>query len=117
MNVSSIKEASNDFYEKIISKALNNEEFKNRLISKPNETISQVYNGSSVFNDLNILVEDQSDSNMIFLNIPRKPHYDSFELTDEELEIVSGGETIVLGICGVIIGIELAILAHQVAHM
>ncbi len=42
-----------------------------------------------------IEVSDQTDPNIIFLNIPAKLETDDIELTNEELELVSGG-----AICG-----------------
>ena len=38
-----------------------------------------------------IVVEDQTESNVIYINIPQKVNIDEFELTEEQLETVSGG--------------------------
>ena len=38
------------------------------------------------------MVEDQSDADIIYINIPRNPASETLELTDEQLDQVSGGE-------------------------
>ncbi|MFD0862939.1 class IIb bacteriocin, lactobin A/cerein 7B family [Sungkyunkwania multivorans] len=38
-----------------------------------------------------IEVSDQTDSNIVYLNIPAKVNFDNLELTEEELELVAGG--------------------------
>lgn len=38
-----------------------------------------------------LIVEDQSNTDIIYLNIPQKINLENFELTDEQLELVSGG--------------------------
>lgn len=61
-----------------------------------------------------IIVEDQTDPNKIYLNIPSRPNFDNFDdfvLTDEQLELVAGGIGPVIAIstlvwigAGVIVG-------------
>jgi hypothetical protein len=53
--------------------------------------------GIKTTGDYKFVVEDQTDSSIIYLNIPRKVELENFELTDEQLNAVSGGE-IVLGL-------------------
>ena len=36
-------------------------------------------------------MEDQSDSNKIYLNIPQKIDFENLELSEEQLEKVAGG--------------------------
>ncbi|WP_019991415.1 hypothetical protein [Rudanella lutea] len=68
-------------------------EFKERLIKNPHKTLEEVV-GHSLSADVRFVVEDQSDASTIYLNIPSKKDLDTLELTDEQLETVSGGEVI-----------------------
>ena len=54
----------------------------------------------------NLRIEDQTDANTIYLNIPRSVDLDSVELSEQELEAVSGGSgwtTIPCGVVAVVI--------------
>ena len=54
------------------------------------------------------------DPSIIYLNIPAKPDYSNLELTDEELEIVAGGE---IGIGGaILIGLGVMALGALVGY-
>ena len=81
-----------EMYQELVQKAWESATFKEQLINNPKETISEF---SEVrFNEkANIEVEDQTDTNIIYLNIPRsREKLDlDLELTDEQLEQVSGG--------------------------
>jgi hypothetical protein len=60
---------------------------------------------------MTVVVEDQTNPSIIYLNIPAKPDYSNIELTDEQLEVIAGGEIgIALGI-----GIGLAALGGGIA--
>lgn len=50
----------------------------------------------------------------ISLNLPKKLDFKNLQLIDEQLEMVSGGETITLGI---LLGIEFAALVCGVGYM
>ena len=95
----------------LIQKAWDNPEFKNQLVTNPKETISkEIGKEFELPNGRQLIVEDQTDSDKIFLNIPpQQLSLDDFELTDEQLEQVSGGDLVggliaVAFIVGVIIG-------------
>jgi len=78
-----------ELYQKLVQKSWDSAAFKAQLISNPKTTISNEI-GKSDINE-NIVVEDQTDANIVYLNIPAKPDLDSFELSEEELNHVSGG--------------------------
>ncbi|WP_299618540.1 hypothetical protein [uncultured Tenacibaculum sp.] len=78
-----------DLYNELVQKAWENATFKEELIKNPEATISEVL--GQEFKG-NVVVEDQTNENTIYLNIPRKIDLGNFELTDEQLEVVSGGE-------------------------
>lgn len=99
------KKQGQKLYNTLIQKSWENNDFKEQLISTPNEVISQVL-GKSYPSKSKIVVEDQTDRNIIYLNIPKKIDVEDIELTDEQLETVSGGEVFL----GVLIGVEVAII-------
>lgn len=82
----------------LVSKAWESATFKEQLISNPKETIAEFTSGktdaAAITTD--IVVEDQTDANTIYLNIPVKPKLNidelELELTEEQLDMVSGGE-------------------------
>ena len=100
---------ADDFQKKIINdlinKSHNDSNFKGQFISNPEKVIESSYN-IKVSDNVKLVVEDQSDKNIIFFNIPRKVDVDELELTEAELEMVSGGST---GWC--VIGAGLAVNA------
>jgi hypothetical protein len=85
----------------LIIKSTNDSKFKEELINNPKKVIETSYQ-FKVYEEVKLIVEDQSDENIIFLNIPRIPNLTNMELTEEELEKVAGGITpaIAAGIIG-----------------
>ena len=79
----------------VINKAWDDAQFKSELVANPKSAI-QTVTGLAVPEGVNIVVNDQTDPDTIFLNIPSKPNFESMELTDEQLEQVSGGEVFVI---------------------
>ena len=67
--------------------------FKEQLIKNPAKTISSVTGRDITLPENTMMVvEDQTDNSVIYLNIPRKVSHTDLELTDEQLEAISGGE-------------------------
>lgn len=81
----------------LAQKAWESSTFKEQLMENPVSTIESV-TGQKMQPDINIVVEDQTDTSKVYLNIPRKIEIDELELTDEQLEIVAGGTDLVAGI-------------------
>jgi hypothetical protein len=84
----------NEFLAQVIEKAWTDSDFKSQLLSDPKVAIQQEFEGDvKVLQDVNVVVEDQSDEGTIFINIPPSvKSYDDLELTEEQLEVVAGGQ-------------------------
>lgn len=79
--------------QQIITEAWNNPTFKQELINSPIEAI-QTLTGETIKLPEGVThmeVVDQTDSTCSYFNLPAKPNMEDVELTDEQLEIVSGG--------------------------
>ena len=77
----------------VINKAWNDPAFKQQLIDSPEQAIKNATGESLPLPDgLKLKVYDQSDPEYAYFNIPSKPNFDELELTDEQLEMVAGGE-------------------------
>lgn len=81
-----------DLQKELIAESWKNAEFKELLINNPKAAIAQFTGKSEADITMNIVVQDQSDSNTVYLNLPPKPDIDMFELTEEQLDMVSGGD-------------------------
>lgn len=78
----------------LIAESHKNQNFKENLIANPKTTIEEFTNFDvKITKDIHLCVEDQTQKDIIYLNIPRRIDLDDIELTQEELETVSGGST------------------------
>ncbi len=90
-------EKEQDVLRKVVIEAWNNPAFKQSLMADPVTTIES-FTGEKVElpEGKTLRVFDQSDENIVCLNIPVKPtvtleDVEDVELTDEQLEVVAGG--------------------------
>ena len=75
--------------EKLIEKALKDNDFKQRLISDPREVLKEEFN-ISIPSSINLNVIEEKE-NEITLVIPNDGFSKSEELNPEELDLISGG--------------------------
>ncbi len=77
----------------VITKCWKNETFKKNLVASPIATIEK-FTGKPVHipKDKELVVIDQTDNRYIYFNIPSESNLEEMELTDEQLELVAGGE-------------------------
>ncbi len=86
-------------YAEIVQKAWDDAEFKKELVTNPVATIEK-FTGKKMNlpEGKKLVVRDQSDDTAIYINIPAKKQVDA-ELSEEQLEAVSGGLVIGPGGC------------------
>ena len=77
----------------VISECWSNPNFKDEFIAKPEEAIKTLTGKTVVLPDGidSIQVVDESNPTTIYVNIPAEPNLDNVELSEQELEMVSGG--------------------------
>jgi len=78
----------------VISECWSNPNFKSEFIANPQEAIQTLTGQTVVLPEGmdSIQVVDESNPNTVYINIPAEPNLDNVELTEAELEIVSGGQ-------------------------
>lgn len=77
----------------VIQKAWEDADFKAELIASPAQAIKMATGETlDLPNGLELQVQDQSDPTKAYLVIPAQVNADEMELTDEQLEMVAGGE-------------------------
>lgn len=87
----------------LVTKSINDSKFKAEFINDPKGVIESSYQ-FKIYDNIKLIVEDQSDESVIYLNIPRIPEINELELTEEELEQVAGGATPAVYVGAVLLG-------------
>lgn len=83
---------NNQLYTDIVNKCWEDNYFKHKLIKDPVETICQEFGKVHDASDgKQFVVIDQTDANVININIPARPSMNDLELSDAQLENISGG--------------------------
>lgn len=90
------KNSSQEIYSKVIAKAWSDPQFKEKLLKNPESTLQA--EGFEIPQGTKIILHENTDKEL-YLVIPQKPEG---ELTDEQLEAVSGG-LIGIGLMGVLV--------------
>lgn len=99
-----VSETSMVLIQKLVKESWENPEFKNRLIKDPLSTIEKIAGKQADLSRYkNIVVEDQTDSSVIYFNIPVQPNLDELELTESQLEGVAGGITPTFVVAGLVV--------------
>lgn len=92
MEMTPQQQKSQELLHTIITKAWEDEAFKQELINDPINAIEKA-TGERVRlpEGKTLIVKDQSDASAIYINIPAEPNMDDMELNEEQLEAVAGG--------------------------
>lgn len=79
----------------IVQEAWENTSFKQALIKDPIQAI-ETLTGKKINlpSGKTIVVRDQTDAAVVYINIPAEPTMEDVELNEEQLEIIAGGGTI-----------------------
>ena len=92
MKLTEQQQKAQEFSASIYKKAWQDETFKQELIANPIATLNAFTGIKANFpSHKKVVVEDQTNVNLIHLNIPAKPNLEDMELNEEQLEIVAGG--------------------------
>ncbi|WP_298511865.1 NHLP leader peptide family RiPP precursor [uncultured Kordia sp.] len=79
-------------FQTIVSKAWEDNAFKQELINNPISAIESLTGEClNIPEGKTIVVRDQTDDSVVYINIPAEPNMDDVELTEEQLEVISGG--------------------------
>jgi len=79
----------------IITKAWEDEAFKMQLIENPKEAIENFIDQKiNLSSEKQLLVTDQTNEDVIYINIPGEPNIEDLELNEEQLEAVAGGNPV-----------------------
>lgn len=84
-------EKGQGLYHQLLEKAWKDTKFRDKLVTNPQETLED-FTGKDISKNIKIIVEDQTDTSTIYLNIPRKLRLEDLELSEKELELISGGD-------------------------
>ncbi|WBX76784.1 NHLP leader peptide family RiPP precursor [Tenacibaculum ovolyticum] len=79
-------------FQTVVQKAWEDVSFKQELIANPVTAIEKL-TGKKVKlpKGKTLIVRDQTDASVVYINIPEEPNMDDMELTEEQLEIIAGG--------------------------
>lgn len=92
----------------LVERAWESANFKDQLVKNPTATIES-FTGKkfTLPEEKNLIIEDQTDESLIYLNIPAEPNYNELELTEEQLEMIAGGVTPTVIVAGYVGGFVL----------
>ena len=86
------KQLSDTQINQIIAKCWENATFKQKLMTNPVQTIQQETGCTlDLPAGVQLVINDQSDARFEHFNIPAQNSYEDVELSEEELDCVSGG--------------------------
>ena len=107
MNYSS--QQGQELMNSLITKCWEDDAFKKSLINAPVETIEKLTGKTlNLPKGVRVVVNDQTNPSFVHLNIPSKVDVNDLELTEKELEAISGG-FIVIGTALALVGAGISI--------
>ena len=105
-------------FSQIVRKAWDDDNFKKDLITNPVNVMEQLGYKIEFPKGHTFIVSDQTNESITYINIPKKPKLDSLELTDEQLEMVNGGEFLIALACGaaILTGMAVGVSIYAATH-
>lgn len=95
MKLTEQQKKSQELLHTIITKAWDDEAFKQELIDNPLEAIEKATGERIKLPEgKTLIVKDQTDDSKIYINIPAEPNMEDIELNEEQLEAIAGGANI-----------------------
>ena len=92
MKLTDKQKKSQKLLQTIITKAWEDETFKQELIANPIDAIEKTTGERiNLPEGKTIIVKDQTDVSIVYINIPAEPIMDDLELSEEQLEAIAGG--------------------------
>lgn len=84
-----------ELYQQIVQKAWEDVTFKEELKANPLAAIEKLTGIKlNIPSDKTIIVTEQTDNSVVYINIPVQPNMDDVELNEDQLEAVAGGKAI-----------------------
>ncbi|AXG69011.1 NHLP leader peptide domain protein [Kordia sp. SMS9] len=95
MKLTAQQQKSQELLQTIITKAWEDENFKQELIEDPIDAIERA-TGERIRlpEGKTLIVKDQTNTSAIYINIPAEPNIEDMELNEEQLEAVAGGSAV-----------------------
>lgn len=95
-NLENYRENFEKLQNTVINLSWTSEEFKNQLLANPENYLREY--GAPIPENVKIVIKETEsampvaiDGSTVYLYIPAKPEYQDIQLSDKELEVVSGG--------------------------
>jgi hypothetical protein len=87
---------SKELYKRIVTKAWEDNNFIQELVSDPIKAIAKLTGVNIKLPEGKILIaNDQTNSSVIYLNIPAQTDIEDMELSENQLEVIAGGGLII----------------------
>ncbi len=78
--------------DRLISKCWGDQSFRKEVVASPQATIENfIGKPLNLPKGKELVVNDQTDDRYVYINIPSERNLEDIELTDEQLEAISGG--------------------------
>ena len=92
MELTNEQKKSQELLQTIITKAWEDEAFKEALVANPIDAIEKATGERiNLPEGKTLIIKDQTDDSTVYINIPAQPNMDDLELSEEQLEAVAGG--------------------------
>ena len=93
MEVSKNQKKIKETLTQVLAEVWENESFKKKLIESPIEAIVKLTDEKlNLKEGVKMVVVDQSEKDTFYFNIPARPNLNDIELSEEQLEMVAGGD-------------------------